>query len=78
MAARRQGVGVDGLADICWSRQSHACEYGVTGIYAGVPAKLGKNGMEEVVELSLDDSEKKAFTDSCDILRGKAKELGLL
>ena len=53
-------------------------EYGVSGIYAGVPARLGKGGVQEVVELDLDDGERKAFIDSCGILRGKAKELGLL
>ena len=53
-------------------------EYGVSGVYAGVPAKLGKNGLDHVVELDLDDEERKAFTDSCEVLRGKAKELGLV
>lgn len=53
-------------------------EYGVSGIYSGVPAKLGKDGLEEIVELDLDEHELSAFKKSCDILIGKAKELGLL
>jgi malate/lactate dehydrogenase len=53
-------------------------EYGVSGIYAGVPARLGKGGLQEVVELDIDDDERKAFKESCDILMGKAKEIGLL
>jgi malate dehydrogenase len=34
-------------------------EYGVGGLYMGVPVKLGKGGVEEIVKLSLDASEKK-------------------
>lgn len=33
-------------------------EYGLSDIYLGVPAKLGKNGVEKVIEISLDDEEK--------------------
>src|SRR5438093_2940944 len=32
-------------------------EYGVDGVYVGVPAKLGKGGVEEIVELDLSDDE---------------------
>lgn len=53
-------------------------DYGVTGIYAGVPAKLGRDGLMEVVKLDIEEDERKAFSDSCDILRGKARELGLV
>lgn len=33
-------------------------EYGLKDIYLGVPVKLGKNGIEEIIELKLNDSEK--------------------
>lgn len=33
-------------------------EYGLSDIYLGVPAKLGKNGVEKIVEISLNDEEK--------------------
>lgn len=33
-------------------------EYGYKGIYLGVPVKLGKNGIEKVIELKLDKDEK--------------------
>jgi malate dehydrogenase len=33
-------------------------EYGMKDIYLGVPVKLGKNGIEEIIELKLNDSEK--------------------
>ena len=36
-------------------------EYGVKNLYAGVPVIIGKNGVEKVVELSLDKNEKTNF-----------------
>jgi malate dehydrogenase len=33
-------------------------EYGLKDIYLGVPVKLGKNGIEEIIELKLDAAEK--------------------
>ena len=39
-------------------------EYGFKDIYAGVPVVIGSNGIEKVVELDLDDEEKKSFETS--------------
>ena len=39
-------------------------EYGVKGMYVGVPVILGANGVEKVVEISLDADEKKMFATS--------------
>jgi malate dehydrogenase len=36
-------------------------QYGVSNLYAGVPVIIGKNGVEEVVEIKLSDDEKKQF-----------------
>lgn len=36
-------------------------EYGINSLFVGVPAKLGKNGVEEIVELELSEDEKKAL-----------------
>jgi len=36
-------------------------EYGVKNIYAGVPVKIGKNGVEKIIELDLSNEEKKNF-----------------
>jgi malate dehydrogenase len=36
-------------------------EYGIDGLYMGVPVKLGAGGMEEVVELELTEDERSAF-----------------
>ncbi len=41
-------------------------EYGLDDIYLGVPVKLGKNGIEKIIELKLDDSELKLLHDSAD------------
>ena len=37
--------------------------------YVGVPCKLGKNGVEEVVEIKLTDEEKAALHKSADIVK---------
>ena len=39
-------------------------EYGVKKLYAGVPVVIGKNGVEKVIELSLDKKEKTNFDNS--------------
>jgi malate dehydrogenase len=39
-------------------------EYGVDGLFVGVPAILGANGVEEVIEIDLTDDEKAAFANS--------------
>jgi malate dehydrogenase len=36
-------------------------EYGVKNLYAGVPVKIGKNGVEKIIEMDLSDEEKKQF-----------------
>jgi malate dehydrogenase len=39
-------------------------EYGVDGLFIGVPAMLGKNGVEKIIEMDLTDAEKEAFKNS--------------
>ncbi|MHC4470652.1 MAG: malate dehydrogenase [Planctomycetota bacterium] len=39
-------------------------EFGVSGLFVGVPALLGKDGMEKVIEFPLTDDEKAAFEHS--------------
>src|SRR4030095_395122 len=39
-------------------------EYGLKGIYLGVPVILGKKGIEKIIELKLNDEEKKLLNDS--------------
>ncbi|MBI2147195.1 malate dehydrogenase [Candidatus Woesearchaeota archaeon] len=40
-------------------------EYGLQGLFAGVPAVLGANGMEKIIELPLTKEEHSAFLASC-------------
>ena len=44
-------------------------EYGIEGIYAGVPVIIGKNGVEKIEEINLDDNEKKEFMNSIDSVK---------
>jgi malate dehydrogenase len=44
-------------------------EYGIDGLYIGVPVKLGRSGIEEIYELDLDDSEREALAKSADAVR---------
>lgn len=44
-------------------------EYGESNIAIGVPTVLGKNGMEKVIELKLNASEKKDFDNSVTMVR---------
>ena len=41
-------------------------EYGIKDLFIGVPVKLGKNGIEEIVQISLTDDEKEALQQSAD------------
>jgi malate dehydrogenase len=44
-------------------------EYGIDGLYMGVPVKLGAGGIEEIVELELSDEEQAALAASADAVR---------
>ena len=44
-------------------------EYGVDGLYMGVPVKIGAGGVEEIVELDLSDDERAAFDASAAAVR---------
>jgi malate dehydrogenase len=57
-------------------------EYGINGLFVGVPCILGRNGIEKVVELDLTDEEKAAFAKSsagvgktCEEAEGMLKKL---
>lgn len=43
-------------------------EYGQNDVYASVPAVLGKDGVEEIIELNMTEEEKKLFDNSCKIM----------
>lgn len=59
-------------------------EFGVNGLYVGVPVKLGSTGVEQIVEIKLSEDEQAAFKRSADsvaeligVLREKLPEVGL-
>ena len=51
-------------------------EYGIDGLYVGVPVKLGAGGVEEVVELELSDDERAALDASAAAVREVVGVLG--
>jgi malate dehydrogenase len=45
-------------------------QYGLKDIYLGVPVKLGKNGIEQIIELKLNDAEMELLNTSAKAVRG--------
>lgn len=52
-------------------------EYGIRGVVVGVLAKLGKNGIEQIIELKLTSDEQAALNKSADAVRGLLKVMGI-
>jgi len=53
-------------------------EYGSEGVYAGVPVVLGRNGVEEIIEVPLHTGERIAFNNSVHAVKellGKLKDI---
>ena len=50
-------------------------EYGFNNLFIGVPVKLGANGVEEVIEISLTENEKTALQKSADAVKGLVEDL---
>jgi malate dehydrogenase len=44
-------------------------EYGIDGLYMGVPVKLGRGGIEEIIELGLSEDEQTMLNESADAVR---------
>lgn len=51
--------------------------YGVEDLCMSVPAVVGRDGAEKVLELELSDSEREAFRASAETLKGVATDIGL-
>lgn len=52
-------------------------QYGVNGYFIGVPAKLGKDGVEEVIEIKLTEQEKEAFKKTADHVKELVEKIEL-
>jgi malate dehydrogenase len=51
-------------------------QYGIKDIYCGVPVKLGASGVEEVVELNLDEATLKQLHNSAEAVRSGVSKVG--
>jgi len=52
-------------------------EYGLTDLYIGLPAKLGKNGVEKIVAIELTSDEKAALAKSAEAIKASNIKLSL-
>jgi malate dehydrogenase len=50
-------------------------EYGVNGLFVGVPVILGKNGVERIIEIDMNETEKAAFAKSIDAVKKTTDEV---
>jgi len=52
-------------------------EYGIDGLYVGVPCILGAGGVEKVIEVEMDAQERKSFDDSVQHVRTLVEQINL-
>jgi len=50
-------------------------EYGLNDLFVGVPVKLGKNGVEQIIEVNLNDAEKELLNNSADAVKSVMETL---
>ena len=53
-------------------------QYGIAGVYLGVPARLGREGVREVVELTLTDRELAALRTAAESVRARQADVAAL
>ena len=53
-------------------------QYGISDVYVGVPAMLGRRGIEEIVELDLNDDELSRLRGAAEGIRTKCEDLAKL
>ena len=52
-------------------------QYGITDTFAGVPVKLGANGVEEILEIPLSDEDLNALRQSAEHVKANIQKLNL-
>jgi malate dehydrogenase len=52
-------------------------EYGINNLFVGVPVKLGKNGIEQIIEISLTTEERAALHKSAGAVQELIDVLGI-
>jgi len=50
-------------------------EYGISNLFIGVPVKLGVKGIEQIIEIKLNEEEKKALQFSADAVRKLVEDM---
>lgn len=50
-------------------------EYGISGVYAGIPSIIGRDGVREIVSLDITDNEKAELIKSCEMLKKIGDEI---
>jgi malate dehydrogenase len=53
-------------------------QYGIDGVYLGVPARIGRGGVQEIVELPLTDAELANLRDAAEAVRAKQADVAKL
>jgi len=53
-------------------------QYGIADVYVGLPARLGGKGVEEIVELDLNDDELAQLREAAEGIRAKCEDLATL
>ena len=53
-------------------------EYGLRDLFIGVPVRLGRNGVEEIIEVDLNDSERDLMSESAEHVRNNLEALDRL
>ncbi len=52
-------------------------EYGISGLYVGVPCKLGAKGLEQIIEIKLTPEEKAALDKSAAAVKELVAVIGV-
>jgi len=52
-------------------------EYGLKDVFLGVPVKLGKGGIEEILEIDLTDEERESLHSSAEQVRSTIDQMNL-
>jgi malate dehydrogenase len=52
-------------------------EYGIEGLYVGVPCKLGSRGLEQIIQIKLTDEEQAALQKSADAVKELCAVIGV-
>ena len=66
-----EALAAEGANVVLFARRGELLEreYGIDGLYMGVPVVLGAKGIERIVELDLDEAEQQALKASADAVR---------